>query len=443
MLSRRNLIKAMSSMGILSQGVLLTPEAKANTNAHKFIYIHAGGGLDQTLFMDPKGKDQKHRNADGKNDKFSNSPINIYDKSQIINKGTLRFAPVIDEGDAEYKKAYTQFINQHHSKLCVVNGIDFETGNHSTGMKYSYSGYLGDRKYPTLASLFAASEMDNYGLPYIATSGYRYTDSLLAPAPLGAKGLLYTRNVAKHYLGNDQVLDIIQQAKNASLEKQIDAAQSYERVHLLNLFSQQAKQSVLFKSLIDTNDDLKSRNFPEFQTVNGKTKYEDIISAVSALSIGMARSISLSVGGFDSHGDNDIKQSKAIGNLCGTLNALIKALEYFNLYDQTTIMVGSDYGRKPWYNKGEGKDHWQIGSMMFLGKGIRAGQVLGQTDTGTNVLEPVKINPSSMKADQSGSFLTCGDVHAQLRNMLNLESMYRQAYPLKNNHERSSFSLFG
>ena len=37
-------------------------------------------------------------------------------------------------------------------------------------------------------------------------------------------------------------------------------------------------------------------------------------------------------------------------------------------------------GRTPNYNNGNGKDHWSIGSIMFLGRGIKGNRVIGATD---------------------------------------------------------------
>jgi hypothetical protein len=53
-------------------------------------------------------------------------------------------------------------------------------------------------------------------------------------------------------------------------------------------------------------------------------------------------------------------------------------------------------GRTPNYNNGKGKDHWSIGSVMFLGQGIRGNRVIGATD---DQLFPVPIQPKSLALD--------------------------------------------
>jgi uncharacterized protein (DUF1501 family) len=46
------------------------------------------------------------------------------------------------------------------------------------------------------------------------------------------------------------------------------------------------------------------------------------------------------------------------------------------------VIAQSEMGRTPTYNSGNGKDHWPIGSIMFLGCGIRGNRVIGATDEG-------------------------------------------------------------
>jgi len=44
------------------------------------------------------------------------------------------------------------------------------------------------------------------------------------------------------------------------------------------------------------------------------------------------------------------------------------------------VVMQSEMGRTPTYNQGNGKDHWSIGSIMFLGPGIKGNRVIGATD---------------------------------------------------------------
>ena len=54
--------------------------------------------------------------------------------------------------------------------------------------------------------------------------------------------------------------------------------------------------------------------------------------------------------------------------------------EDLKLRDRLVVIAQSDMGRTPTYNKGNGKDHWSIGSVWFMGRGIKGNRVVGESD---------------------------------------------------------------
>ena len=58
----------------------------------------------------------------------------------------------------------------------------------------------------------------------------------------------------------------------------------------------------------------------------------------------------------------------------------MRRAEELKIRDKLVVVVQSEMGRTPNYNKGNGKDHWSIGSIMFMGPGIRGNRVIGATD---------------------------------------------------------------
>jgi len=67
---------------------------------------------------------------------------------------------------------------------------------------------------------------------------------------------------------------------------------------------------------------------------------------------------------------------------------------YGLLADNTTIVVAGELGRYPRVNSDKGKDHFPEISMLFMGAGIRTGQVIGQT--GKDMLG-VPLDPATGK----------------------------------------------
>jgi len=80
-----------------------------------------------------------------------------------------------------------------------------------------------------------------------------------------------------------------------------------------------------------------------------------------------------------------------IPSLDFALSALIDDLHSRRLLDQTLIVVMGEFGRTPKLNTRGGRDHWpRVFSVAMAGGGIRAGQVIGSSDS---VGEGPKDNP--------------------------------------------------
>ena len=62
--------------------------------------------------------------------------------------------------------------------------------------------------------------------------------------------------------------------------------------------------------------------------------------------------------------------------------ALIEDLEVRGLLGRTLVLMLTEFGRTPKINKELGRDHWgHSGSVFFAGGGVKAGQVIGSTDS--------------------------------------------------------------
>jgi hypothetical protein len=108
---------------------------------------------------------------------------------------------------------------------------------------------------------------------------------------------------------------------------------------------------------------------------------------------------------------------------------LIRRAEELKIRDQLVVIVQSEMGRTPNYNKGNGKDHWSIGSIMFLGRGIQGNRVIGATDEGQF---HVPINPQTLACDRdNGIRVRPEHIHAALRHFAGIaEHPYSQKFPL-------------
>lgn len=94
------------------------------------------------------------------------------------------------------------------------------------------------------------------------------------------------------------------------------------------------------------------------------------------------RFVSLSVGGWDTHGQNfKTLKDRNLPALDQPLATLVTDLEERGLLESTIVMVAGEFGRTPKINKNAGRDHWARSMACVLaGGGFKRGYVHGTTD---------------------------------------------------------------
>jgi hypothetical protein len=103
--------------------------------------------------------------------------------------------------------------------------------------------------------------------------------------------------------------------------------------------------------------------------------------------------IEVGLGGWDTHFENNNQIRKLCGQLDPGMTTFITDLEERGLLDDTLVVWMGEFGRTPKL-KGIGRDHYaKAWTTMFMGAGIRGGQVIGRSDaTGATVEErPVAV----------------------------------------------------
>jgi len=150
----------------------------------------------------------------------------------------------------------------------------------------------------------------------------------------------------------------------------------------------------------------------------------------------------LSIGQFDSHNNNDTDQMKLIPEFLAGIDYVVTRAEELQIRERLVIVVQSEMGRTPNYNKGDGKDHWSIGSIMFMGHGIRGNRVVGATDEKQFL---VPIDPRTLATDaEQGIRVRPEHVHAALRQLAGIDTHpFSERFPLKVPEEELLQGLFG
>jgi len=396
-------------------------QANAADPNHFWVMVHAGGGWDPTSLCDPKGNALRN---DGR------GPVNQYQTEQIKSVGNIRYSPypdsVTDPG------IFDNFFTSYQSQLLVVNGIDHQTNSHSAGTRNAWSG-SSDMGMPGFAALVAAVTARDLPMTFLSNGGYDFTDSLVSPTRASGSGAFQELAFPNRPNPNDSNQQFLDQNENSSLDIHkliVDASNKRlnRQIEQELLPQRRTAMSQLFIARNGKNNLNTLVNKLPGQISGGMKGQAEI--AVAAFASNMAVSANLVSGGFDTHGNHDNSHFPRLATLLDGVDHLMQEINRHGLADRVTVVIGSDFGRTPYYNNGNGKDHWNVTSLMMLGAGVQGDRVVGATDANFNALA---INPESLEVDPNGVVLTPSHVHQNLRRLAGIEeSNITKKYGLSN-----------
>jgi uncharacterized protein (DUF1501 family) len=101
--------------------------------------------------------------------------------------------------------------------------------------------------------------------------------------------------------------------------------------------------------------------------------------------------------------------------LTAGLDEILFLLEEEGIEDRVMLIVGSDFGRTPNYNMGNGKDHWSITSMLFAGAGVVGNRVVGLSDETHRALP---VDPVTLEPSDDGVVITPSHIQRGLRDLV-------------------------
>ncbi|MCP5163058.1 MAG: DUF1501 domain-containing protein [Hahellaceae bacterium] len=414
-MKRRDLFKAFAASGLALCLPSISLQARAAADPNRFwVMVNAGGGWDPTSLCDPKGNVER---SDGR------GPVNNFSAADIRTTGGLRYAPYPSTITAPATDMFESFFSRHAGRLLVINGVDTQTNSHTVGNRFTWSG-KSDMGHPSFAAMVAASAGATKPMAYISNGGYDFTDGLVSASRVSGSGsfskLAYPNEPSpgntERYFEDDIYARVAQSQANRLRQLRDDEVLLKRRQKIQELLSARTGDGNLQEIVAK----LPSR------ISNGLRGQAEM--AAAAFSAGLAVSANLNVGGFDTHGNHDQSHSNSLNTLLDGIDHLWTELERQGVADQTTVVIGSDFGRTPFYNANRGKDHWNVTSVMLMGAGIRGNRVIGQTSA---LYTAMPVNAQTLQPDTSGVIITPAHIHKSLRRLAGLAGTeIDQRYPV-------------
>jgi len=387
-----------------------------------YVVFNASGGWDTTYLMDPKGVNEINR---------------LYKEGDILTHGRHKFPPTA--AHIENGMSNETFFKAYGDELLVFNGLDYSINNHSPCKRYMATGKLDSLAYPTFAALVAACRGPETPLAFLTFGNYSATGNLVPKARIPYLSSLKLianadsiQGISRLPYHDDFAQDLIEKALNDRSKAPLEKPQlpRTERAQSL-LYAAQSNSKALKRATPFIKDKVPKGRLPQQAEI-----------ALACFKAGVCVSANISIGQFDSHANNDRDQMKLIPEFLSGIDYLIKRSEELGIRENLVIVVQSEMGRTPHYNKGDGKDHWSIGSIMFMGKGIKGNRVVGATNE-KQFLTP--INPKSLAIDEKNGIRTRPEhIHQALRELAGIENHpFSKRFPLKTTGGEGLRGLFG
>ena len=396
--SRRDFLRLCGLAGLGVAAPVFLPDRAQAASAEPYdgpyyVVFNASGGWDTTYLMDPKGVNEMNR---------------LYKEGDILTQGAHKYAPTAKT--AQGGMTNEDFYKEFGSELLVVNGIDYSVNNHSPGARYMATGKLDSLAYPTFAALAAACKGPACPISFLTFGNYSNTGNLVAMSRINYLPSLQKFAFADCVEGQERSPyhdDFAMARIEQALKEQTDAAISKTVLPRV-----ERAENMLYAAQLNSKAlERVAPYIPKGVPKERMAQQSEI--ALASFKAGVCVSANLSIGQFDSHANNDRDQMKLIPEFLQGIAYLMRRAEELKIREKLVVIVQSEMGRTPSYNKGDGKDHWSIGSIMFMGAGIRGNRVIGATD---DKQMSVTVDPATLQlAPEKGIRIRPEHLHIALR----------------------------
>ena len=397
MIGRRTMLQLLSSgAAAVAFRKPLMAAVTQSAAEHFFIFIHASGGWDVTLWADPRNE-RKGLVEPASTDNTDVGPLSRWkpakldgdtDTFEILAPAdvSLRFGPGI--GD----------LYDLRDRLTIVNGLAMNTVSHPDGTAYSATGrhLAGGRPPASSIDVALANELGTGQLLPDVAIGFPASyvgerlDRRAIPLRVSNAGTI-AKSLARAdaYLKDDDraaITAVLTDEAHALAQRSV-YPETYERLAsqdqaLPHLLGNELKAAFTPKALMDAYPGL------DYKAKNLGAGALGAAFAVEAMKRNLVRCVGFALGGLDTHNQNYKQHAHTLQELFGTIGSLVRLLDATphptksstKLSERTHILVFSDFCRTPQINLAGGRDHYPNNSALVISPRFRAGRAFGRTD---------------------------------------------------------------
>ena len=397
--SRRTFLKALSSSAFAAMAGLPSSRAFADvakaSETEFFLFIHAAGGWDVTLWADPRNE-AKGIIHPASTENTDTSKLKRWVDAPLAD-GTRTFALVRPPRSSAVFGPGIGDLADMTDRITIVNGLAMNTVAHPDGSIYSATGRHpegGRVAAPSIDTMLSNEFGRDQLLPTVSIrfpSSYvgDNLDRRVVPLTVDDVGSI-NRTLARSGLyesaaERDEVTAMLS-------EEALDLAQRATYPDVLDGLALQygSLHRMLTGNLQDvfTTSGLKKAH-PE---LDYKGRFAggaavNVAFAIEAMKHNLVRSVSFALGGFDTHGNNYKTHALLQQETFDLVASLIKALDATphptksgaKLSEHTHLLVVSEFCRTPQINLNMGRDHYPNNSALVVSPRFKS-LVYGKSD---------------------------------------------------------------
>ncbi len=401
--SRRDLLRqgAAGAAALLPGGLALRALADEQSfgDAGKdefFIFIHAAGGWDVTLWADPRntraGLVEPASTAN-----TETGGVRLW-KDETMDGDIHSFKLLQPSGSNLVFGPGIGGLLDFHDRLCVINGLAMNTVSHPDGITFSVTGrhLQGSRSLQPSINTAMANELGlaqtfpSVSLQFPSSYCGDHLDRRAVPLMIDRVG-----NIAGVLSRAPQyALDGDAMAVTALLSQEATALASrsaYGDVLRGMALQYRSLPGMLSPQMQNLFNDAKLRAaHPEFkyQARGMGPSAVNAAFALEAMKRNLVRCVSFALGGFDTHAGNYRQQAQLQQTMFDIVATLLRGLDTTphptkagaKLSEHTHILIMSEFCRTPQINLGGGRDHYPNNSALVISPRFRGNRTFGRTD---------------------------------------------------------------